>query len=247
VMTQIRSAKFLVIGAMLFPAAMANGQSAPSPHIYHVEVDCVTSSVTRSRNVFGLSARKAKSRATRSVVGQLRSTQKSPSFPGGAAGRMGLCCLVLESFGYDRGLPMSAAVTAAAVSAATTTVEAATTANRSAADCFMCSTAAEAADGAAPCEAGAATSESTAVEPTTSESATVKPAPETTSAEAAAEPRACSDEHATGEVARTVVTIRRAGIGVIPIVSVRADGSRADVPRTDAHADCDALSISVRR
>jgi hypothetical protein len=141
---------------------------------------------------------------------------------------------------------MSAAVTAAAVSA-TTTAEAATaaycatTANCTPAYCFMCSTAAEA---AANC---AATGESTAVEPTTSESATVKPAPKTTSAEAAAEPRASTDEHATGEVARTIVTIRRAGIRVIPIVSVRADRSWADVARTDAHADCDALSISVRR
>src|SRR6202041_1460035 len=96
-----------------------------------------------------------------------RQEQNSPSFPGGAAGRMGLCCLLFESFSYDRGLPMSAA----AVSA-TTTVEAATAATS--------------------CEA--ATSESTAVKATTSESATVEPAPKTTSAEATAEPRAGADE-----------------------------------------------------
>jgi hypothetical protein len=155
---------------------------------------------------------------------------------------MGLCCLLTESFSYDRGLPMSAAVTAAAVSA-TTTVEAATAANCSAADCHVRSTAVEAAHCAASCEAGTATSES----------ATVKPAPKATSAEArtsveaAVEPRASADEDATGKVARTVVTVRRAGIGVIPIVSVRADRSRPNVARTDAHADCDALSISVRR
>jgi hypothetical protein len=155
---------------------------------------------------------------------------------------MGLYQPRFESFSYDRGLPMAAA----AVSAATT-VEAATAANRSAADCFMCSTAAEAADCATSCEAVTATSESTTVEPATSESATVKPAPKTTSAEAAVEPRAGTDEDATGEVARTVVTVRRAGIGVIPIVSVGADRSWPDVARTDAHADCDALSIRVRR
>jgi hypothetical protein len=148
---------------------------------------------------------------------------------------MGLCCLLLESFSYDRGLPMSAAVTAPAVSA--TTVEAATAANCAAADCYVRSTAVEAADCAASCEPAT-------VKATT---ATVEPAPESTSTESTVEPRASSDEDATGEVARTVVAVRRAGIRVIPIVSVGADRSRADIARTDAHADCDALSIGVRR
>ena len=133
---------------------------------------------------------------------------------------------------------MSAAVTSASVEAATTTVDAATAVNRSATEA------------AADC---AATRESTAVEATT---ATVKPAPETTSveappestsAEAATEPRAGTDEQTTGEVARTVVSVRRAGVGVIPIVAVVANGSRPDIARTDAHADCETLSISVRR
>jgi hypothetical protein len=149
---------------------------------------------------------------------------------------MGLCCLLLESFSYDCGSPMSAAVSAAAASA-TTTVEAATAANCAAADCYMRSTAVEAADCAASCEAAT-------VKATT---ATVEPAPESTSTESTVEPRASSDEDATGEVARTVVAVRRAGIRVIPIVSVGADRSRADIARTDAHADCDALGISVWR
>ena len=171
--------------------------------------------------------------------------QKSPSFPGGSAGRMGLCCVLIESFTYDRGLPMSAAVTTAAVSA-TTTVEAATAANCAAADCYMRSATAEAANCAASCEAGTATSEPTAVKAATSESATVEPAPKTTSAEPTAEPRAGTDEETTGEPARTVVSVRCAGIRVIPVVSVGADRSRADISRTDANTDCDALSVSVR-
>ena len=160
---------------------------------------------------------------------------------------MGLCCLLLELFSYDRGLPMAAAVTAAAMSAATT-VEAATAANRAAvestADCYVRSVAAEAADCAASREAGTATSESA-----TSESATLipAPAPTRTSVEAAVEPRARADEDSTGEVARTIVSVRRAVIRVIPIVSVGADRSRADVPRTDADANGNALSIGVRR
>jgi len=145
-------------------------------------------------------------------------------------GRMGLCCLLLELFSYDRGLPMAAAVTAAAMSAATT-VEAATAANRAAVE--------STADCAASREAGTATSESATVIPA--------PAPTRTSVEAAVEPRARADEDSTGEVARTIVSVRRAVIRVIPIVSVGADRSRADVPRTDADANGNALSIGVRR
>jgi hypothetical protein len=143
---------------------------------------------------------------------------------------MGLCCLLLELFSYDRGLPMAAAVTAAAMSAATT-VEAATAANRAAVE--------STADCAASREAGTATSESATVIPA--------PAPTRTSVEAAVEPRARADEDSTGEVARTIVSVRRAVIRVIPIVSVGADRSRADVPRTDADANGNALSIGVRR
>src|SRR6202041_815106 len=185
----------------------------------------VTSSVKPRRSASRWRAHNQESRTIASTLGS-RQEQNSPSFPGGAAGRMGLCCLLFESFSYDRGLPMSAA----AVSA-TTTVEAATAAYcaavETAADCYVRSATAEAASCATSCEA--ATSESTAVKATTSESA-----PKTTSAEATAEP------------ARPVVSIRCAGIRVIPVVSIGADRSRADVTRTDADTDCDALSVSVR-
>jgi hypothetical protein len=122
---------------------------------------------------------------------------------------------------------MSAAVTTASMEAATTAVEAATAVNRAATEA------------AADC--------ATTVKATTSESTTGEAGPKTTSSEAAAEPRAGTDEQTTGEPARTVITVRRAGVGVIPIVSVGADRSWADVARTDAHADCETLSISVRR
>jgi hypothetical protein len=127
---------------------------------------------------------------------------------------------------------MSAAVTTASMEAATTAVEAATAVNRAATEA------------AADC---ATTVKATTVKATTSESTTGEAGPKTTSSEAAAEPRAGTDEQTTGEPARTVVTVRRAGVGVIPIVSVGADRSWADVARTDAHADCETLSISVRR
>ena len=150
---------------------------------------------------------------------------------------MGWCWLLFELFGYDRRLTMPAAVTAAAVSAPTT-VKASTAANRTAADGFMGSAATEA---AAYC---AASCESTTVKATTT---TVEPAPEAPSAEATAEPRAGTDEQPAGEVARTVVTIRRAGIRVIPVVSVSANRGWAHIARANADSHCKTLGISVRR
>jgi len=146
------------------------------------------------------------------------------------------CLMLFEPFSYGCGLPMAAAVAAASVEAATTTtVEAATAVHCTAAE---------------PAANRAATSESTTVKATTT---TVEPGPKTTSAkagtseEAAAEPRACADEKAAREPARAVVAIRRAGVRVIPVVAVGANGSRTDIPRPDAHAHDNALSASVRR
>src|SRR5580692_6457754 len=136
---------------------------------------------------------------------------------------------------------MSATVATAAVETATT-VEAATAAHCAATDCYMSSAATE-----------PATSCAASCEPTTSESAAFEAAPKATSAEtgtsaeAAAEPWASSDKEAAGEPARTVVTVRRAGVWVISIVAVGANGGRADICWTDADADCDALGASVRR
>jgi len=141
---------------------------------------------------------------------------------------------------------MSATVATAAVESATT-VESAAAAHcataEATADCYVRGATAESANGAASCETRTATGKS----------ATVKAAPETTSAEAgtsveaAAEPRACTYEDAAREPARTVVTVRRAGVWVISIVAVGANGGRADISWTDADADCDALGASVRR
>jgi uncharacterized protein with von Willebrand factor type A (vWA) domain len=61
------------------------------------------------------------------------------------------------------------------------------------------------------------------------------------------EPRASADEQAAGEIARTVVAVRRAGVWVITVVTVSADRSRTDITRTDANPYREALSASVRR
>ena len=53
------------------------------------------------------------------------------------------------------------------------------------------------------------------------------------------EPRTCADEYPAGEVARAVVTVRRASIRVITVVAVSADRSGAD-----AHADYHSLRRS---
>jgi hypothetical protein len=138
------------------------------------------------------------------------------------------CLMLFERFSYGCGLPMAAAVTA-------TTVEAATAVH--------CATV----ESTANC---AASSESTTVKPTTT---TVEAGPKTASAEAgtseeaAAEPRASADEKAAREPARAVVAIRRASVGVIPVVAVGANGSRTDIPRPDADAHDNALSAGVRR
>jgi hypothetical protein len=135
---------------------------------------------------------------------------------------------------------------------ATTTVESATTVDATAA--VGCATA----DATADRYVRRATAESancTATPETrtaTGKSATVEAAPETTSTEAgtpieaAAEPRAGTDEEAAREPARTVVAIRRAGIRVISIVAVGARGGRTDVSWADAHAHHHALGASIR-
>jgi len=134
---------------------------------------------------------------------------------------------------------MSATVATAAVEPATT-VEAAA-AHRSATDCYMSSAAAES---AANCTASC--------EPTTGKSTTIEAATKAasakagTSAEAATEPRASSDEQTAGEPARAVVTVRRAGIWVISIVAVGANGSWPNVARSDTHANHNALGAGVR-
>jgi len=62
----------------------------------------------------------------------------------------------------------------------------------------------------------------------------------------AVEPRSGADEHATDEPIRAVVAIGRAGVRVIIVVAVSADGRDAYTHRADAYADHHALSAGIR-
>jgi hypothetical protein len=76
----------------------------------------------------------------------------------------------------------------------------------------------------------------------------------TTVKAAAVEPGTRADEDATGEVARTVVTVRRASVWVLSIVAVGAYGSRTDIGRTTnpyahsdaSHSNTDRYPLCVR-
>jgi hypothetical protein len=168
---------------------------------------------------------------------------------------MGLRCLLPECFSYGRELPMASAVTAASVEAAATANRAtaaycatatncAASANRSAvestSDCYVGSAATVAAGN---CTTAPAITAVPAVA-----SAITGPSPIAgASVEPAMEPRARADEYATGEVARAVVTVRRARVWVVPVVAVGAYGSRSNIPRSDSDAHYNALGASVRR
>jgi hypothetical protein len=148
-------------------------------------------------------------------------------------------CLVPFVPGCNRyGVAMSAAVAAATVKAATT-MEATTAVHCATAEAAAGRTTAETATNrAASCEATAT------VEAVT---APAVAAAKTASAPTAVEPWASADEEAAREVARAVVAVRRARVGIIPIVTVGADGSRTNIPRTDSYTHRKALSASVRR
>lgn len=167
---------------------------------------------------------------------------------------MGLRCLLLESFSYDRGLPMAAAVTAATTVEAATAANCATATNRATAtNCAAVETAADRYMRSAVEPSGNRAASNVAVSvpaitavPAVAAAITRSSPIAGTSVVASVEPGTGSDEDATGEVARAVVTVRRASVWVVAVVSVRADRSWADVPRADADADCDSLSVSVR-
>src|SRR6202050_3217317 len=151
------------------------------------------------------------------------------------------CFVLFERCRCDCGLPVSATMATAAMAAATmaaATVEAAAAARRATAeataDCYVRRATAESANSTASCETRTATGKC----------ATVEAAPETTSAKAAVEPRASTYEDAAREPARTVVTVRRAGVWVVSIVAVGASGGRTDVPWADAYAHYDALALA---
>ena len=65
--------------------------------------------------------------------------------------------------------------------------------------------------------------------------------------EAAVKPRAGADENTTGEPARAVITVGRARVRVIRVVTVGANGSWPDVPGPDSHAHDNALRVGVWR
>lgn len=151
------------------------------------------------------------------------------------------CSVLFRPCSYGRRLAMPAAVTATAVEAATT-VEAAPAAVDSSATVETatgCPAPEAAADCSASCEAAAP------VKATSAPAWAKATSAPTTSAPPAVEPRACSDEQAAGEVARTVVAVRRTGVGVIPIVAVSADGSWTDIPWANADTHRKALSAGV--
>jgi hypothetical protein len=84
-------------------------------------------------------------------------------------------------------------------------------------------------------------------------SARVTATVETAAAVEAVEPWTGADEHAPGKVVRAVITVRRACVGRIPVVTVGADRGRPDVgrssvnwPRPDSNPNSN-LSVSSPR
>jgi hypothetical protein len=157
--------------------------------------------------------------------------------------------VLFERCCYGRRLPMTAAATAASVEAAATTVEAATAHCSTAAHCaavesttdrYMRRGAMEAADRATSDVAVTMPAVSAAVPSVAGTSPVTRASP------AAVEPRTSADEDAAGEVARAVVTVRRARVWIISIVAVGANRSRSDIPRSYADAHDHALGASVR-
>jgi hypothetical protein len=62
-----------------------------------------------------------------------------------------------------------------------------------------------------------------------------------------AEPWAGADKNSAGEVIRPVVAVRRARVGGVSIVAVRAHRGRTNVRRANAKADHNSLCVCVRR
>jgi hypothetical protein len=151
----------------------------------------------------------------------------------------------------------TAAMEAGAAAETRATSEATTAGTGSATEAFTAAEAIAASEVIATAEASAAT-EATAI----SEAAvTTIEAPETITAfeavsievpetptikERATVPRTSADKDAAVEPAWTVVTVRRAGVRVISVVAVFADGRRTVVTRgADPHADRNSLRLRV--
>ncbi len=87
--------------------------------------------------------------------------------------------------------------------------------------------------------------------------ASVKPAPIVATAVEAAtiktgasiesvKPRARADEHAIDKPFRAVVAVRRAGVRVIIVIAVGANGCRGNIGRTNSHANNHSLRARIR-
>lgn len=68
----------------------------------------------------------------------------------------------------------------------------------------------------------------------------------TSATKAAVIPRPRAEENASGEPAWPIVTIGRARVRVISVITVGADWSRANVLRANSEADHDSLRVGVR-
>jgi hypothetical protein len=181
--------------------------------------------------------------------------KKSPSFLGVALGRMGVvsCLVPFEPCRYGCGSAMAATVAATSVEATTTTttttVEAAAAHRSTAAHCAAVESTADRYVRRAAMEAANCTAPDVAVTmPAVPAAVPAVPgtSPVAWASPAAVEPRTCADEDTAGEVARAVVSVRRALVRVIPIVAVGANGSWTNVPRSYAYAHNNALGASVR-
>ena len=60
-------------------------------------------------------------------------------------------------------------------------------------------------------------------------------------------PRAGADKNTAGEVARSVVAVRCACVGIVSVVAVRAHWGRPNVRRPNAKADHNSLCVCIRR
>jgi hypothetical protein len=93
--------------------------------------------------------------------------------------------------------------------------------------------------------------EPAAMEAAIKATATVEAAMETTIKETItvpeAKPRSGTDENAAVEPIRAVIAVRRAGVGRVIVVAVRAGGRRTVIDwRSDAYAEADMLGAGVR-
>jgi hypothetical protein len=147
------------------------------------------------------------------------------------------CCRPFASLRGTRILPVPA-VEAASAMEPTATMEA----RPAACDCST----AETANRSASSEARSTPSDSaTAVEAFMAvESAAAIEAG--ASIKSAVEPRASADEETTGEIARSVVTVRSARIRSISVVAVGARRRPSHVARSNSHTDRDSLRAGVR-